>query len=72
MLGPLLLDDDTGAITDTIAEQCHMNAFRINFEVLKRWLRGNGKTPVTWGTLVEKLKSAKLNELARKIENYLC
>ena len=71
MFGPLLLNDDTGAITDTLAEQFHRNALDINSEVLKRWLRGNDLSPVTWETLVGVLKSIGLKELARKIETSL-
>lgn len=71
MLGPLLLDDDTGMVTDDIAREFQKNTFDINFEVLKRWLRGNGMTPVTWEILVVNLKSVRLTELARKIENSL-
>lgn len=68
MFGPLLLSDDTGAITDA---QFHRNAFDINSEVLKRWLRGNDLSPVTWETLVGVLKRIDLKELARKIETSL-
>ena len=71
MLGPLLLDDDTGAIIDNIEKQCQKDVFDINFEVLRRWLRGNGITPVTWETLIGKLKSVRLTQLARTIEDSL-
>lgn len=71
MLGPLLLNDDTGSITDDIAKEFNKNAFDINFEILKRWIRGSGLTPVTWETLIAKLKSIRLTELVRKIENIL-
>jgi len=71
MLGPLLLNDDTGTITDDIERELR-KVFDINFEVLKRWIRGSGITPVTWETLVVKLKSIRLTELARKIECFLC
>ena len=47
MLGPLLLNDDTGTITDDIAKKFSKNAFDINFEILKRWIRGMNITPVT-------------------------
>ena len=67
MLGPLLLNDDTGIITDDIAKKFSKNAFDINFEILKRWIRGMNITPVTWETLVAKLKSIRLTELTRKI-----
>ena len=71
MLGPLLLNDDTGTITDDIEREFMKKAFDINFEILKRWIRGSGITPVTWETLLAKLKSIRLTELARKMEKFL-
>ena len=71
MLGPLLLNDDTGTITDDIEREFMKKALDINFEILKRWIRGMGKLPVTWETLVAKLKSIRLTELARKMEEFL-
>ena len=71
MLGPLLLNDDTGTITDDIEREFMKKAFDINFEILKRWIRGMGKIPVTWETLLAKLKSIRLTELARKMEKFL-
>ena len=32
------------------------NVKRMNAEILKRWLTGKGKHPVTWATLVEVIK----------------
>ena len=72
MLGPLLLNDTSGAITTAIARQFLNNAFDINFEILTRWIQGAGRAPVTWNTLVEVLKSIALAELAREINDSLC
>ena len=71
ILGPLLLNDNTGTITDDIEREFTKKAFDINLEILKRWIRGSGITPVTWETLIEKLKSIRLTELARKMEKIL-
>ena len=71
MLGPLLLNDTSGAITTAIARQFLNNAFDINFEILTRWIQGAGRAPVTWNTLVEVLKSIALAELAREINDSL-
>ena len=38
---------------------------------MKQWLLGKGKRPVSYATLVECLKDAKLNELAEDIESVL-
>ena len=45
--GVSLLQDDTGAKMDAIIEQCREDATKINRQVLSRWLRGEGKQPVT-------------------------
>ena len=71
MLGPLLLNDTSGAITTAITQQFLNNAFDINFEILTRWIQGAGRAPVTWNTLVEVLKSIALAELAREINDSL-
>ena len=63
-LGILLLNDETGAITAAIMNDCQMKALNINREVLKRLIRGQGKQPVAWDTLVEVLNSTDLHELA--------
>ena len=47
----------------------HLNdAERINIEILKQWLTGRGKQPVTWATLIEVLHDIKLSTLANDIE----
>ena len=71
MLGTMLLNDDTGATTEAIEQRFNQKASDINYEILRRWLQGGGKTPVTWMTLVRVLKQVELIELSRKIENSL-
>ena len=70
MLGTMLLNDDTGAITEAIKQEFNQKASEINYEILRRWLQGGGKSP-TWKTLIEVLKQIQLKELALKIENLL-
>ena len=70
MLGTLLLNDDTGAKTAALIEECQKNAFTINYKVLQKWIQGKGR-PATWDTLVEVLRSTNLSELANTIENSL-
>ena len=70
-LGPPLLNDDTGAVTDAIVFQYQRDADAINQEILKRWLRGQGKQPVTWFTLICVLRDVELSELAQRIEEDL-
>ena len=39
-----------------------------SMEILKEWLAGRGKHPVTWNTLIEVLHDTELCTLAREIE----
>ena len=71
ILGTLLLNDNTGAITAAIIEECRENAFSINYKVLQQWIQGRGRQPVTWVTLVGVLRSINLSELANTIESAL-
>ena len=71
MLGTLLLNDDTGAITAAIIKECRENAFDINYKVLQKWIQGEGRQPITWDTLVGVLRSIRLTELANTIESAL-
>ena len=41
-------------------------------EVLKEWIIGRGKHPVTWKTLVEVLHDIELSTLAGEIEAVKC
>ena len=65
--GVSLLQDDTGAKMEAIVEQCREDATKINRQVLSRWLRGEGKQPVTWATLATELELCGLTELAKDI-----
>ena len=65
--GVSLLQDDTGAKMDAIIELCREDATKINRQVLSRWLRGEGKQPVTWATLATELELCGLTELAKDI-----
>ena len=66
--GAFLLVDTTGSRIETMAHKHSNDAERINMEILKEWLTGRGKQPVTWATLVEVLHDVKLSTLACDIE----
>ena len=70
-LGPLLLRDNDGAVTQAIREQYHLDAAKINQEILQRWLQGKGRQPVQWFTLIDVLKKIQLSPLAKEIEDNL-
>ena len=67
-LGPMLLPNDDGMMTQAITDECHHNAAKINYEILKRWIQGEGKKPLQWSTLIDVLE---LSELALTIEENL-
>ena len=70
-LGILLLDDNTGAVTEAIIIKHNRDATTINHEIFQRWIQGKGKLPVEWSTLVELLKDIGLVQLARDMEQIL-
>ena len=71
MVGISLLDDESGAILDAISEQHRHEVKRINIEILRRWIRGEGISDRTWRGLFHVLRVHKLEELAKKLEEAL-
>ena len=69
--GTLLLEDKYGNYITMIRASERDDPLRIVPEILKQWLQGKGRTPVTWQTFVSCLRDTKLNVLADKIENSL-
>ena len=70
--GTFLLDDSTGSRVETIAHRHHYDSEQINMKILKEWLTGRGKHPVTWATLIEVLHDVKLSTLANNIKAVKC
>ena len=70
-LGYILLNDSDGAIVDQIIDDFHHKSEKIVKEILKRWIRGKGKHPVTWETLIDALRTIGLTELASCMEESL-
>jgi len=66
--GLLLLNDTTGAKVRNIKHKHFRDAEQINTEILEEWLKGNGKQPVSWRTLIEVLRGVQLSNLASDIE----
>ena len=42
---------------------------QINMEILREWVNGRGKQPVSWATLTEVLRDVELSVLARDIDD---
>ena len=70
--GPFLLDDSNGARTRNIAYKNREDSELVNIEILKEWITGRGKHPVTWKTLTEVLRDIELSTLAGEIEAVKC
>ena len=69
--GTLLLEDKIGNKVDSIAKSKHYITVDITVEILKQWLQGKGRRPVTWQTLVKCLRDTDLNTLAGNMKNSL-
>ena len=65
--GLFLLQDHDGSIVDAIRLDCACT-YDINEEILLKWLRGKGRKPANWSTLIEVLRKIDLSTLAREIE----
>ena len=70
-LGPLLLQDNDGTITESIERECFYKVKEINQMILQRWIQGKGRQPVQWSTLIDVLKKIELSPLAKRIEDNL-
>ena len=62
-----LLDDPNGTRVRNI-QYDYREIEQINTEILREWVTGRGKKPVTWETLTEVLRDIELGALASKIE----
>ena len=66
--GIRLLEDSNGVRIKGIEKSNHGDTVAITVEILRQWLQGKGRTPVTWRTFVECLRESGLNVLANDIE----
>ena len=53
--GTLILEDANGAKVSNMEHKYQRDPEQINTEILREWLNGKGKQPVTWATLIEVL-----------------
>ena len=70
-LGIRLLNDNTGAITNSIEAEYRPDQTRITEAILQKWLEGTGRKPQTWATLITVLREIELSVLAKDIEDSL-
>ena len=69
--GTLLLEDKTGNKVKNIRVSEREDLLLIKVEILKQWLQGKGKEPVTWQTLMTCLRATGLTVLADRIDDSL-
>ena len=69
--GTLILQDTSGAKVKNLEHKYQRDAERINTEIFREWLNGEGKQPVTWATLIEVLHDIELSSLAKDISGVL-
>ena len=62
--GIVLLEDKEG---DIIEDSSQNKPTNITQEIVRKWLKGTGRKPVTWATLIDVLERCELTELAREI-----
>ena len=65
--GVILLEDGEGTIVDGIAHKNFNNPEEINVDILTQWLRGKGRKPVTWRTMINTLEEIGLKTMADDI-----
>ena len=63
--GILLLEDPNGMRIRNMERKHMKNPEQINMEVLQEWVRGGGKQPVTWDTLIHVLRETESTDLTR-------
>ena len=66
--GTLLLEDKNGNKVNNIKVSERGDPVEITVEILKQWLNGKGRKPVTWQTLVKCLRDTDLNTLVEKMK----
>ena len=69
--GIFILQDKDGAKVSALAHELQRDPLQICEKMVKQWLEGKGKQPVTYATLVNCLRDAQLNTLADDIEDVL-
>jgi hypothetical protein len=70
-VGIELLQDSNGVKVTNIYKDNHHKIVDTSNNILRVWLEGNGKTPVTWRTLIQVLKKHGKVELAKDITTAL-
>ena len=65
--GTLLLDDNIGNFIASLEFQYQRDPQHINHAILRQWLSGTGRKPVSWTTLRRVMEATNLRELAHEL-----
>ena len=71
LFGTLLLKDNNGNKIKIIEKSERGDVLRIVAEILRQWLKGTGRRPVTWHTLIQCMRESNLNVLLDHMERSL-
>jgi len=69
--GHLILEDTSGNKVSSIEKNKRDNPEEVVAEILRQWLQGKGREPITWQTLVKCLQDSGLNALADCINSVI-
>ena len=69
--GTFLLEDNNGNKIKIIERNKRGDVVEINAEILRQWLQGKGRRPVTWNTLIQCMQDSELHVLSEHIESSL-
>ena len=69
--GTVLLEDKNGNIVTGIERAKRGDPVDVTVEIVRQWLQGKGRKPVTWQTFVECLRESHLHVAAEDIEKAL-
>ena len=69
--GTVLLEDKNGNIVKGIERAKRGDPVDVTVEIVRQWLQGKGRKPVTWQTFAECLRESNLHVAAEDIEKAL-
>ena len=71
-LGIFLLDDENGDMVKSLEMDYPCNVEGRVTAIIRKWISGTGKKPISWNTLITVLKDVDLCNLAGVLQNALC
>lgn len=72
LFGTLLLEDKTGSKMSSMEHSLGRDVQEINYRIVRDWIAGNGKRPMSWDTLASVLQDVELGWLAGLVRGAKC